>query len=148
MPGKVEIKEIPAALTWQIRHEVMWADKPLCFVQLPDDATGTHFGVFVDQELVSVISLFIKEQQAQFRKFATRPAFQGQGLGRMVLEHVFTFASARQVACVWCHARTSALGFYLKSGLQPVGEPFQKNGVDYVRMERNFPGSIMKQPGS
>ncbi|KAA3437890.1 GNAT family N-acetyltransferase [Rufibacter hautae] len=136
MPAKVEIKEIPAAQTWHIRHEVMWPDKPLAFVQLPEDETGTHFGLYVDQELMSVISLFIEHQQAQFRKFATLTAFQKQGFGRMLLEHVFAFASGMQITTVWCHARASAAGFYLKAGMRPVVEPFLKNGIDYVRMEK------------
>ncbi|WP_210465166.1 GNAT family N-acetyltransferase [Rufibacter roseolus] len=138
MPTKVEIKEIAAAQSWQIRHEVMWPDKPLHFVQLPEDAAGIHFGLSVEGERVSVISLFIKEQQAQFRKFATLPAFQAQGFGQMLLQHVFAFSSGEGITSVWYHARTLALGFYLKAGMQPVGETFPRNGIDYIRMEKTL----------
>ncbi|WP_280115298.1 hypothetical protein [Flavobacterium fluviatile] len=40
------IKSIRPSDTWQIRHEVMWPGKPLEFVQLDEDESGLHFGVF------------------------------------------------------------------------------------------------------
>ncbi len=115
----------------------MWPDKPVTFVQLPEDAEGVHFGAFLGQELVAVVSLFRQgEQEAQFRKFATLQRYQGQGIGRQLLGHVFAHASSRQLTLVWCHARSSAAAFYQKLGMQVAGAPFVKNGGEYVRMER------------
>ncbi|MBC3542280.1 GNAT family N-acetyltransferase [Rufibacter sediminis] len=136
MPGNQPIRQITAEQTWPIRQLVMWPDKPLKFVQLPNDGEGVHFGYFVDEELVSVLSLFIEQDQAQFRKFATLPSFQGQGIGRSLLAHVFTYAQAHHIHRIWCHARTSATGFYRKSGMQEQGEIFEKDGLAYVKMEK------------
>ncbi|WP_181305489.1 GNAT family N-acetyltransferase [Rufibacter sp. XAAS-G3-1] len=144
MPGKTEIKRITAAQTWPVRHQVMWPDQSLEFVQLPDDAVGVHFGTFKDEQLVSVISLFQEDNRVQFRKFATLPSFQGRGLGRKLLKHVFAYARTQNDTTIWCHARTSALGFYLRAGMQVQGETFEKNGVEYVQMEKNL--FLKKQP--
>ena len=38
---------------------------------LQDDEDGLHFGLFNKEKLVSVVSLFIDGEEAQFRKFAT-----------------------------------------------------------------------------
>ena len=67
----MEIKEIEASETWPLRHKVMWPSKPIEFVVLPNDDEGLHFGLFDDEILISVISLFIESQGGQFRKFAT-----------------------------------------------------------------------------
>ncbi|HEX8015364.1 MAG TPA: GNAT family N-acetyltransferase, partial [Flavobacterium sp.] len=61
------IKPIQASDTWKIRHEVMWPDQPLEFVQLEEDESGLHFGVFIDEKLVSIVSCFISDDEMQFR---------------------------------------------------------------------------------
>jgi hypothetical protein len=74
------IQHIEPAQTYALRHAVLWPDKPLAYVQLPDDAAGHHFGAFAQGALVAVISLFVgTDGVARFRKFATDPAWQGRG---------------------------------------------------------------------
>jgi hypothetical protein len=53
------IQPITPAQTYPLRHQVLWPDKPLDYVKIAEDEEGQHFGAFQDQELVSVISLFV-----------------------------------------------------------------------------------------
>lgn len=129
------INQISAAQTWPIRHKVMWPEYPLDFVKIKNDEEGLHFGLWLDAELVSVISLFIEGQEAQFRKFATLEHLQGKGLGTALLSHLIDFSKKHKVQLLWCHARTSALPFYQKFGLDATGDTFVKEGIEYVKME-------------
>jgi GNAT superfamily N-acetyltransferase len=100
------IEPIAAAQTYALRHAVLWPDKPLAYVQLPDDAAGQHFGAFVAGELVAVISLFVgTDGVARFRKFATDPAWQGRGVGTALLRHLIAVAQAQGASQLWCDAR-------------------------------------------
>ena len=133
------IQPIDAAQTYALRHAVLWPDKPLAYVQLPEDAAGQHFGAFVEGALVAVISLFIgADGVARFRKFATEPAWQGRGLGTALLRHVIAQAQAQGASQLWCDARQRALPFYQRFGLAPVGEVFYKDEVPYVRLSRSL----------
>jgi len=38
----IEIKQITAQETYNLRHEVMWPDKPLDFVKLDNDEEGLY----------------------------------------------------------------------------------------------------------
>ncbi len=67
----IEIKRISPEETYDLRHRVMWPDHPWDFIKLQEDNNGKHFGLFVSNKLTSVISLFISNEEAQFRKFAT-----------------------------------------------------------------------------
>jgi GNAT superfamily N-acetyltransferase len=136
--SSVAIREITAAETWPLRHEVMWPDKPFTYVQLPDDDQGHHYGVFENDRLVSVISLFINGDLARFRKFATLPACQRQGYGSRLLSHVMTQAHALGATRIWCSARVEAAPFYEKFGMREVGDRFPYEGMPYVRMEMTF----------
>ena len=88
----IEIRPITAAETWKLRHKVMWPNKPLIFVILPKDEEGFHYGLFENELLVSVISLFKIGNEGQFRKFATDEDFQGKGYGTKLLEYLITAA--------------------------------------------------------
>lgn len=63
---KIYITKIEKEKAWEIRHKVMWPDKPFDFIQLDNDDTGIHLGLFKNNKLTSVISLFIKIENANF----------------------------------------------------------------------------------
>ena len=129
------IQPIAPAATYALRHAVLWPEKPLAYVQLPDDAAGQHFGAFVGGALVAVISLFVgADGVARFRKFATDPAWQGRGLGTALLRHVRAAARAQGARTLWCDARQSALPFYQRLGLVAEGAVFYKGDVPYLRL--------------
>lgn len=134
MSTPVIIRPIRLEDTYALRHQVLWPDKPLAYVRIEDDDAGHHFGAFQQGELVAVISLFVQDQTARFRKFATRPDWQGQGLGSALLRHVFGEARQLGATHIWCDARQDSAGFYARFGLRPEGETFYKGPIAYVRM--------------
>lgn len=132
------IQKISATETWAIRHQVMWPDRPLDYVRLPNDDEGAHYGLFVEGKLISVISLFIKNGAAQFRKFATLKEAQGKGYGSILLKEIIQISAQEQVQKLWCNARVDKTQYYLKFGLHVTDQTFDKGGVAFVIMEREF----------
>ncbi|KAI1387540.1 GCN5-like N-acetyltransferase [Hypoxylon trugodes] len=138
----ITIRHISAENTYALRQAVLWPNKPLSYVQLPDDLDGQHFGAYVivdaasssnnkgddvsdginrdeedarsPEELVSIISLFVDGESgaARFRKFATAPAWQGKGVGSALLTYTIEVAARKGATSIWCDARQGALGFY------------------------------------
>ncbi|MFK7983116.1 MAG: GNAT family N-acetyltransferase [Saprospiraceae bacterium] len=129
------IKEISPAATWPIRHQVMWPNESFDYIKLPADENGLHFGLWVDDVLISVVSLFIEEGVGQFRKFATLVEEQGKGYGRQLLQHLFKTAQQKGVQKIWCNARITKTAYYGKFGMEVTDEKFIKNGMEYVVME-------------
>jgi hypothetical protein len=178
----VSIIPIKAEDTIPLRHSVLWPDRDVSYVSLPEDTEGYHFGAFSwsHDTLVAVISLFVEpipdidskpdssdidintkghESAARFRKFACHPSYQRrtfiqiiylslcrlilhrlcqEGIGTKLLEHVFSMAfSELGVTVVWCDARATSIGWYQRRGMTPFGGPFQKGGLEYVRMHKS-----------
>ena len=131
-----EIRPILAAQTWPIRHLVMWPDEPMAYIQIPNDHEGKHYGLFVEQQLVSIISLFTDSRSVQFRKFATLINFQGKGYGSALFQYVFEIVKKEGSDKVWCNARISKTGFYRKFGMMETNRHFRKGGLDYIIMEK------------
>lgn len=134
----MEIKKIQASETWQIRHEVMWPDQPFEFVQLEEDNSGFHFGVFENDKLVSIVSCFIDEKEMQFRKLATLTEYQGKGIASQLLEYILDFAKKKDLEKVWCNARTNKKSFYEKFGMRDTFKTFIKAGQEFTIMEIYF----------
>ncbi len=135
---KTEIRTILAPLVWPIRQEVMWPDEQLDYVKLPNDDTGIHYGLFVADKLISVISLFVDGDEAQFRKFATITSEQGKGLGTRLLSHLMEKAELLEIKKLWCNARLDKTSFYHKFGLKETAHSFIKNGQSYVIMDKFY----------
>ncbi|PSW20889.1 N-acetyltransferase [Photobacterium sanctipauli] len=130
----MKIERIDAELTLPIRHHVLWPKKSIDFCRVPDDANGLHYGVYQENQLVCVASVFIDGQTARLRKFATLPEYQGQGMGTALIKAVIEQLVANGVTTFWCDARESAQGFYHRFGMAPQGERFYKGDVPYFKM--------------
>ena len=133
-----DIKPITAKDTLPVRHTVLWPDKPIEFSQLADDSKCLHFGIFVDQHLVTVASVFLQNDKARLRKFATLHDYQGNGLGRAMLEHIETQLAHTNCKLLWCDDRTTATTLYERFGMQRTGELFYKQHIPYYRMSKNI----------
>lgn len=116
----------------------MWPEQSLDFVKLPDDENGTHFGFFINDKLVSVVSLFINlsTNEAQFRKLATEINEQGNGYGTKLLSHLLEYTVQQKIERVWCNARLNKTSFYEKFGMVATQEKYIKEGVTFVIMEK------------
>ncbi|MDR6549886.1 GNAT family N-acetyltransferase [Paenibacillus qinlingensis] len=134
----MEIKTIPKEKAWQLRHQVMWPDKDLDYVKLEEDDTGTHYGLFVGEQLVSVVSLFIEGEEAQFRKFATLVTEQKKGYGTQLLQVMLEDAIKAGVRRIYCNARVEKATYYKKFGFIETETIFAKGGKNYIIMKRLF----------
>ena len=132
----MNLQEIPIDAVLVLRQKVLWPNENLDFVKTSNDAQGFHFGVKLDGEWISCISLFFeKGERAQFRKFATLAEFQGKGYGSLLLDYSFNFLKNRNVRTVYCSARIEKQDFYTKFGMLSIGESYLKDGLSYIRME-------------
>lgn len=132
----VDIRTINKEQAWKIRHEVMWPERDIDYVKLEDDDKGVHYGLFDEERLVSVVSLFVDGEEAQFRKFATVQDMQGKGCGSRLLRHVLEAAGQAGVKRIFCNARVEKAEFYRKFGLRETGQTFNKGGKEYIVMEK------------
>ena len=134
----LEIKEIKPSETLDLRHRILSPNKSVDSIILTEDDVGQHFGLFKDAQLISVISLFIENDMAQFRKFATETFEQYKGYGSILLNYIIEESVKNNVKNLWCNARLTALGFYEKFGFEVVSEKWIKNDIEYVKMERTL----------
>lgn len=130
------IEQISHELTWRIRRDVLYPGQPLDKIRLTDDENGMHLGLFDDNKLISVLSFFKSENSIQFRKFATLEPYQCKGYGTELLNYLLKISESEKYERIWCNARKNASGFYSKFGFKETENSFQKDGHDFVIMEK------------
>ena len=127
------IEQIPLELALQIRHRAMYPDKNPEAVKLADDEDGIHFGLFDNNQLISVVSWFKHhETEAQFRKLATLKEFRNLGYGTTLLNYIIDFSEGEKIKRLWCNAREKALNFYKKLGFIETQTTFERDGIPYI----------------
>ena len=127
------IEQIRLELALRIRHKAMYPDEKPEVVELPDDGEGIHFGLFDNNQLISVASWFRRtEKEAQFRKFATLEQFRNLGYGAQLLKYIIDFSKMEGIEILWCNARADALNFYRRLGFKETETKFNKGGIDYI----------------
>jgi len=132
----MEIRKISAKETWDLRQKVMWPMKTIEYVKLKDDEQGIHYGGFIGNRLIAVVSLFYQDKQVQFRKFATCTEHQKQGYGTQLLQYILSEAKVVGTDTIWCHARADKANFYQRFGLKVMGESFKREGKNYLLMSK------------
>jgi GNAT superfamily N-acetyltransferase len=131
----LDVRQISAEETYPMRLEILRPGHPIEDAMFPGDLeeSTAHFGAYSDDQLVGIVSIYrapfpVYPEIAnawQLRGMATLPSVRGQGFGRALMIACLTRARMEGASLLWCNARTPALGFYRKYGLQEVGEEFQ-----------------------
>jgi GNAT superfamily N-acetyltransferase len=130
----IKIKSIEALATYSVRHPVLRTGKPQesCRFEGDDLDTTHHLGLFVNEQLVGVVTLmrmnhsFFQDQiQFQMRGMAVLPEFQGKGLGAQLVLKAEEYVRNQASTILWFNARESAVLFYKKMKFNTIGVPFE-----------------------
>ena len=82
----------------------------------------------------------------QLRGMATAETMRGHGIGRALVRACMDAARKSGAELLWCNARTSATGFYLKQGFQVMGGEFEIADVGpHFRMYLRLPNTTRRE---
>ncbi len=138
----MKIEMINYINTLEIRHKVLWPNRPVSFCKLEDDPKGKHYGGFLNGDLISVASVFIDNNSARLRKFATLKKYQNRGYGTKMINYIVDELNESGIEIFWCDARVAAEEFYNRFGMSKKGEIFLKSDVEYIVMKRELKTSL------
>ena len=140
------IKEITAKKAYEVRHPVFRDGKPIdsCHFDGDDLPSTFHLGYFIEEQLVSVVSLLerdhatVKTKKAfQLRGMAVLTNFQKRGIGDALVKKAEVMITEKGGTFMWMNAREIAVRFYEKLGYKKHGEPFSipKIGLHFVMIK-------------
>jgi predicted GNAT family N-acyltransferase len=132
--SEIKVKKITYLETFPVRSAVLRQGKPIetCFFLGDDDQETIHFGLFHENNLIGVASIFkIRNEnfeqniQFQLRGMAVLSEYQGLGCGNLILEEVCAFLQTKKAEVLWFNARENAVPFYQNFGFSVLGNFFE-----------------------
>jgi ribosomal protein S18 acetylase RimI-like enzyme len=104
------------------------------------DASSIHAFIKVNNKAVAVSRLhFIDEDTGQVRYMGVHPAYQGKGLGKMVLEYLEKKCLENGRQTMILHARETAIKFYERCGYKVKERSYLMWGeIQHYLMEKKL----------
>jgi hypothetical protein len=100
-------------------------------------ATGVFEVAEEDGAMVAFAMGLVRDGHFFLSMFWTRPTRQRRGIGRPLLDRVWSEARARgaRTYAVWSSIDWPAIGLYLRFGMRPLGPIFTMGGVPRTKLE-------------
>jgi GNAT superfamily N-acetyltransferase len=138
------IERVPPEIVRPLRHLVLRPGRPLESSIMPGDDKAIHLALRDGGEPLAVASLYVESLPDgpqpgdwRLRGMAVHPDFQGRGLGGKILDAAAYVAADEGGRRLWCNARTTAAGFYLRHGFVTIGDEFDIEHIGpHLRMWR------------
>lgn len=100
-----------------------------------EDASQWHFALFKDGKMLACVVIKpIHASHVKLRQMAVDNAFQGQGLGALLIKKIMLILTERNIRSIELHARKSAIGFYEKLNFKIQGDLFLEHGIEHIAM--------------
>lgn len=131
----IQIKEILAKQTYELRHPLLRKGQPYDSCQLENDnhPQSIHLGAYSSSQLVGILSAMpnccpdYNDQIAfQLRAMAVHPEFQRRKIASQLIQNIVRrLKEDSKVENIWLNARVNVNALYLNNGFQAIGTPFE-----------------------
>ncbi len=104
-----------------------------------NEAYCLHFVLYDDNGQAAATCRILPNKdhsEATLQRMAVLPAYQGQHLGKYLLQDVITFCQKQGFKRMILHAQLTAKDFYDKLGFTCFGEEFEEAGIMHISMEK------------
>lgn len=131
----VSVEQVPVEVVYGLRRLVLRDGRPDAEVAFPEDDVEGSFHLAAHDErgsIVGVVTLLPESSPHcagarspwRLRGMAVEPSWQGQGVGRALLEAAVAQVRAMGADALWANGRDTALGFYARHGWTVLDEAF------------------------
>ena len=106
-----------------------------------NEAYCIHFVLYDDKDKAAATVRLLPNKdltQLTLQRMAVLEAYQGQGLGSILLKEAEDFAQEQGFQTISLHAQLRALKFYLNNGYQEVGKIFEEAGIQHITVEKSL----------
>lgn len=120
----------------QLREEIL--RKPLgskfSVAELEEEENHFHIGGFINNQLIATAVLVPELNKIKMQRVAVKESSRNKKIGAKLLAYSETLTLGKGFGEIYCHARNSAVNFYLQNNYTPVGEYFEEDGIPHLKM--------------
>lgn len=114
--------------------------KPLGLTFLPEElqAEREHIQIagFHGNEVISTAVLIPEGKDYKMQRVVVKQGLQGSGIGSKMMEFCEDYVRNIGASSIYCHARDSAVNFYLKNNWVAEGDYFDEDTIPHLKMRK------------
>lgn len=88
------------------------------------------------EKIIASCQFIVENEKAKMRQVATKKSMQGKGIGRDLFLFTENYFIENNITEIYCHARVSAIPFYLGLGFEVYSGQFDEVGIPHVKMRK------------
>jgi predicted GNAT family N-acyltransferase len=122
----------------KLREDIL--RKPLGLTFLPEEleAEKDHVQIagFHGDEVISTAVLVPEGKDYKMQRVVVKQVLQDSGIGSKMMEFCETYAKRQNIRSIYCHARDSAVQFYIKNKYAAEGDYFAEDTIPHLKMRK------------
>lgn len=106
--------------------------------ELEQERAHIHIGGYMDGEIVATAVLVPEGEFMKMQRVAVLETLRNAAIGSKMMDFCEGIVLANSASIVYCHARDSAVNFYLKNGYEADGDYFDEDGIPHLKMSKTL----------
>jgi predicted GNAT family N-acyltransferase len=141
-PAFKEITHGSAAWTAAVKLRERILREPLgsSFTEQELEAEKYHFQIagFLDDVLIATAVLVPEGDTMKMQRVVVAENLRSLHIGSEMMAFCEKFASDKDFKILYCHARDSAVNFYIRNGYTGIGAYFEEDGIPHLKMSKEL----------
>lgn len=124
----------------QLREEILRKPLGSFFTdeELEEERSHLHIVGFNGNELIATAVLVSEGDVMKMQRVVVKEVNQGSGIGSKMMTFCEKIARENKKHQIYCHARDTAVNFYLKNNYLAKGEYFPEDGIPHLLMYKSI----------
>ena len=99
-----------------------------------------HFQIvgFLDDAIIATAVLVPEGDEMKMQRVVVTENLRSLNIGSEMMNFCENFASNKNFTVMYCHARDSAVNFYMKNGYTGIGDYFDEDGIPHLKMRKKL----------
>jgi predicted GNAT family N-acyltransferase len=106
--------------------------------ELEEEKEHLQIGGFLHGVLIATAVLVPLGDEMKMQRVVVREDLRNKRIGTKMMRFCEDLASRKNYRAMFCHARDSAVRFYLKIDYQEIGDYFDEDGIPHLKMSKDL----------
>lgn len=125
----VRVREIVLRLPLDMRFNIE---------DLKKEANEIIAVIYDGEKIIGGAQLVVENDKAKMRQVAVLNSYRQLGIGSLLLDFLETYCKSSGIKHMYCHARETAVAFYLNNQYQKIGEMLFEVGLPHYKMSKDL----------
>ncbi len=103
-------------------------------LELEEERNHVHIAGILHDKMVSTAVLVPENDSLKMQRVAVLEELRGAGIGSKMLHFCEEYGKKNDFKSIYCHARDSAVNFYLKNNFLAKGAYFKEDNIPHLKL--------------